>query len=36
VKVRVSLKGSDRFRQQSREAERDFLAAHTGPFGKAS
>jgi hypothetical protein len=35
VRVRVSLKSSDRFTQWWPEAERDFLAARTGPLGKA-
>jgi hypothetical protein len=34
VKVRVSLKGSDRFTQRWPGAERDFPAARTGPLGK--
>ena len=34
MKVRVSLKGPDRFTQWWPGAERDFLAARTGPLGK--
>jgi hypothetical protein len=34
VKIRISLKGSDRFTRWWPGAERDFLAARTGPLGK--
>jgi len=34
VKIRVGLKGSDRFAQCWRGAERDFLPVRTGPLGK--
>jgi len=36
VRVRIILKGSGRFTQRWPGAERDFLAARTGPFGEAS
>jgi len=35
VRVRVSVKRSDRFKQWWPGAERDFPAAQTGPLGKA-